>query len=83
MTESSMFDQHCSETAEISINITISNTCVPPQILDNLNQPLRTVGKTKSRLLSCISANADVGFLLAFSCWLYYAQLAGPMYCYY
>ena len=41
MTKLSLFDQIVSETAEISINITISNTCVPPQILDNLKKPLK------------------------------------------
>ena len=30
-----------SETAEISINITISDICGAPQIFDDLNQPLK------------------------------------------
>ena len=38
-----------SETAEISINITISNTYVPPRILDNLE---KNVEKTKLPMLA-------------------------------
>ena len=30
-----------SEAAEISLNITISNICVPPQIFDDLKKPLK------------------------------------------
>ena len=55
-----------SETVEISINITISNICVPPQILDNYNQLLK---KQSNTLYFFFLATADVGFLLAISCW--------------
>ena len=60
-----------SEMAEISINITISNTCVSPQILDDLK-------KQNSIFYVVFQPMPMLVFLLAFLCWLYYAQPAGP-----
>ena len=59
MTKSSLFDQN---RFRDGWNITISNTCVPPQILDILKN-VKTVEKKKYRLLRRISSQ--------YRCWLF------------
>ena len=64
-----------SEMAEISINITISNTSVPPQILDNLKKPLE---KQNSAIYVVFQPMPMLAFFVGIFVLVWYAQPAGP-----
>ena len=65
--------------AEISINITIYNSCVPLQILDNLKNPM----KNEKAPFTSYSANADVAFFVTIFVLVILRTTSQPMYCYF